>query len=1275
MATDLQELRKQLEARKAQLEQNAPAPAQEDSLTATTRSRWSEIGDHVLDGMKQGWKDFTDYGMAVVSGVIRAPRNLAGTVEQIQTEAGVTSIEDEMKQYANLKPETQAAYRAVLENKRKAAAEVGEKAKQVKEFLPTVAEFEEGSGKETVQDLSSFVATYLLTKKALPGKAATTTQGAAKSLTASALATWMTTDVSPDSKGFVDFLSELKPEIRDTILGELTTKPGDTTFEIRRKRMIEDAVVGLGVEGVQSVVGLLTKGVSKVVNKVKADQITAPIDQADDLLKAVPDVQPKPSDEAIKSTMNTLEQIDIEAKAAVDRAYSVKDTITKQAQQELAIDQTKMDMFERVTKNIEESRRARMSTRGSQIEAAGFHETLDDAIRAKDADRIIGAVEVYSRAKKVPMAQAARTLRHMMERTSPELKETLAAHKTEEVYDPFYLRSQAESYLAQSPTQAHVMPTARERLWDMVNNPSREKWDNAQWERFYDSKREVAVAATQTARAVSMDALKSAQDPLKAELLKAGIGATIGGGIGYEVGDREGAIIGTMLGMTYPFTRRLGTYATRGENWIVDKFGAGLSRPTAKLNVMGDYGQTFSRLMETAERNISTSTGNFISKVHTAVKLVPETQHENLIRVMQGTAKAATPEVDAAAKTLRAHFQGVAKEMHKAGLVDDKQLKNMIEDQKYWPRVYDEALLSSREGREKWIDTFTKAEWSSEEAAMNAIEHILHGSKKYMSQFQGLIEKKGSKYYLRKDAAERLYRVRDLAKIDQKVRAGHLKKRTIFPENEDILTPFLVKDPVSALTVYGEDVIRQIEASRIFGAKDELAESFFRGIENTSSGKNSDFARNVYYQLVHDSRSDMIARGLRMDPKVKQLMGQAHAVSMWKLSLAQVLNAGQTVVNSPVYLAKYNNPAKAFAVTMKQLFKSLPRQGTEASQFAERTGAALESTVMELAGSAHVQHSVAGRELQSSFLEIFNNPTKFLRATGFIWVEQFNRRFAANIGRAIFEDLMDQKALIEAGKITNKKTIARVNAQLYELGMDPRLGSKDITEGMAEAATARAGLALSDTVNYKNSATQMPYLWRHPGALLFRQFKTFTFHHGAFVKENLIKPAVENGNYSPLLVYLTYGAGIGMTVSEARKLINGDDSELSNTEMYLRGLGSIGGAALAYDAAMATTSQYGGDVVSFFGGPTGGMMYKGVQEGKKIAGAAYGMATGETKVGTGMTEAGTHALRMGASMFGGGPGKKAALDALNEQLGEENAGKRESRKGKRSARKARRSER
>lgn len=643
-----------------------------------------------------------------------------------------------------------------------------------------------------------------------------------------------------------------------------------------------------------------------------------------------------------------------------------------------------------------------------------------------------------------------------------------------------------------------------------------------------------------------------------------GLGAAVGGAVGGYADGKEGAVYGAMAGLGAPLVWRhliskpIGKLSQWAKHDAAGAFARGkfASSPSATLKTFGKPGRALAEMLETMHQNIDMKVGSKLWEFQNKIGHLSTAQMKTVRGLLDHTIKpsSATKAEVAAAKQLRREFNAVLDEAVETGILKAKQvreLKAAAMTKGYFPRMYNIDYLSSAKGKEAWVKAWT--EFTGDKKTLESALESIVGDKDIVAKMVARSDGK----LTRKEALDLLKVMRNRS---QNARSAHLEKaRKIDESAEEILRPFLVDDPVAAIAKYFNDAYRRIESSRLFGNQvapktkkglprwnpdakaealiDDLAREYGREAEYT--------ARETFLNAVGDPSSEILNKYVKLgDLEGRILRGVGGFETGAKLGLASMANVMQATVNGITRLANISgNPFTTLRLYAKGIARASRKEGGE---FADRVGAALETTLMEIAGES----SKVGRFGEG-----------VLRYTGFIAAEKMQRRLGANIGRAYAEELAEKFVQIQQGAIKGRRS-AKILAQMKELGLPT-------TRSITTTDIERAGLRFSNDINFRNTPDMLPLAWQTPYGRLFTKFKSFAFHQSRFVKNNVIKPLLR-GNPWPLIWYASGASGIGMGVDELRRLVKGDDRELSDTERYLRGITMIGGMGILQD----TISQF-----------------------------------------------------------------------------------------------------
>ena len=667
---------------------------------------------------------------------------------------------------------------------------------------------------------------------------------------------------------------------------------------------------------------------------------------------------------------------------------------------------------------------------------------------------------------------------------------------------------------------------------------------------------------------------------------------SIGAGIGGYVDGPEGAIVGGMLGMGAPLAfRHMRKGIGKMSDWANDDAASVMaharlwSAPTAVLKGFGTAGRHLAERIGRMHENIDLKVAEKLWEFEKQMGHLSKTEMSQMRKVLAHTMSPSqvSAKVLAAAKQMRREFNAVLDDAVKAGVLTAKEVAKMkakTMKSGYFPRIYDKDYLATKAGKQAWVDAWTKFTGGKKDL-QEALESIVGDKDIVASVIKNAMKNAKGEYYLSQGNALNLLRL--MQNKSQHARSSHLEKsRAISEKAEAILEPFLIQDPSAVIARYFNDAYRRIEAARIFDGvdskgnliQDYFADASFNKIAQEFSPQQAKIARDIYYTSVGDANSSVIKQAMDLgDRERRVLQGMSSFQTATKLSTAQMLNSIQATVNGMTRLNNLTaNPLKSFQLWGKGLIKSL---GPEGGEFAQRTGAALETTMMEIAGEA-------------SHLGKWGE--RVLKYSGFIAAEKIQRRLGANIGRAYAEDLLAKWAKVQKGQIKGNKA-KKIQKQLAEMGIPTHRTPTDTD-------MYRAGLRFSNEINFRNTPDKLPLAWQTPYGRMFTKFKSFAFHQTRFVKDNVIKPLLR-GNPYPLIWYAGGAGSIGMGVDELRRIVKGDDREFTETERYLRGLTSIGGIGLMQDLLTSGATKTGG-LAAAITGPAISDIGRTLMAGKKL---------------------------------------------------------------------------
>jgi hypothetical protein len=684
------------------------------------------------------------------------------------------------------------------------------------------------------------------------------------------------------------------------------------------------------------------------------------------------------------------------------------------------------------------------------------------------------------------------------------------------------------------------------------------------------------------------------------------VGATVGGAIG---DGPEGAWMGALAGLTMGVSLMKagkGSMHAGAKNLFGNKTAMQnslnrlVNRPLTMLRAMGPQGRAIAKRFELADLHMNQWVGQATYRFQQIYQHVANNNlDEHFVKVMQGVEPAVDAKVQRAVDGTRGLMKKVVERATHVGVLTRKQADEMLAKKDFWPRVYNQLYLLSKEGEDNWMKKFTgMGEKSLDKETIESMSEAILGRRFTDVERNAHVIKnmENGTYSLSREWAKKLYNARAKDTISQ--RSTHLEnRRKIHLKEQDFLNEFLVQDPQKAMMMYLHDTNKRIAFAEQFGAKDEVAVAFMKDLDKSGKKMEMEYMRDLYYGAVGSENSSIIQAQTKLSSIERNLLGSVNAFETLKLSAAQILQVTQATVNGMTYMSKHGGGGalKAYYKGLKEAFSK------EGREFAFKTGAAVETTFMQLVAEASTHSTISSAFGKHQFtgagsgiLNRINNPSEFLKTIGFIYLEKGQRVLAANMGKNWIDDILKQRSALQALPVEklvgkNRNKLKEFNRTLNELSIPPSMTEKQIRE--TPDLLDRAAQAFSNTINHTNSIEKLPLGWRGPYARTFLKFKSFAFHQSAFIADNVITPALR-GNLKPLMAYAGVGS-TGMAPDQLRRMLKSDDKKLTMTSRYLRGLTAIGGAGIVWDGAINfATNKNAGQTWSFVGGPAVGDMHK-----------------------------------------------------------------------------------
>jgi len=520
-----------------------------------------------------------------------------------------------------------------------------------------------------------------------------------------------------------------------------------------------------------------------------------------------------------------------------------------------------------------------------------------------------------------------------------------------------------------------------------------------------------------------------------------------------------------------------------------------------------------------------------------------------------------------------------ARELYKSGIIDKNVFAKFSKNKGYIGRVWNTKKLATEKGAQEFADliaakTANKPKIEREKAVQDILEAL---TGKRHKPVEGRINTK----WIREAAMDR----------DREVnRSTHAEfKRKVHGFTEEELDPFML-DFESRMKLVNHDLAGRLGFAHKFGANDErvvdLSNSLLkRGYEREADavGEAYGLAAGVPHNGVFGSK---VLKGRIEKPGMVDVVNKVNAAQTWKMYMSAIPNLPQVYVNGLTSVAGTQGLVRGALNSLKAPMKAIFKD-PELRQVIQESGVLSELEMHKFLSEGLAHSRIFEKELKGP-LGILNEPTKFLRAVGFMGVERMNRLVAATMGvqhaRYLHKTYRKLAMKHKINKFQERK-LKKFRKEMKQLGIDP--DAPELTTEMLSTAANK----FNNTVNFSNEFTNLPSYWHHPYGKLAFKFKSFMFHHSRFLKNKVIKP-MRKGDVRPLLAYLGTSGPLGGAMLQLRETLSGQDYQENADELewLINGIAFAGGAGLLFDMFATFTDKYGSTpyAVSTVAGPTAG---------------------------------------------------------------------------------------
>ena len=514
----------------------------------------------------------------------------------------------------------------------------------------------------------------------------------------------------------------------------------------------------------------------------------------------------------------------------------------------------------------------------------------------------------------------------------------------------------------------------------------------------------------------------------------------------------------------------------------------------------------------------------------------------------------------------------VLNDAYKAKVITKKQFDEYKADKAYVPRVWDSANLMTKEGSDAF-SKFLSVQLKKNPADTKKLLDSITGDSKISAE---LINAN-----MAPQSVRNMFQRKSLERTDIK-RSSHLEneRRFVLPARMERELDEFMAPATDRWASFFSDTIRRNEYAKRFGANDEKVVKFVKELRKKGKNRQADDVEEVYYTAIGDGSKSLTIQAAMNSPKLSRAISKINAVQNHKLGLAAIPNATQSFVNGTVMLAKSGNlitaPFKAISAIARAIVRT--KKDLEIIRIAGVLGD------MDLARIA-TENAPSARIFDKEFkglLKILNEPTSFLRATGFMSVERMNRRAGAIMAFGHVSTLHTKlQRLVLDGQANSVKGI-KLQRELKELGVnDPTKAA------LTEQDYAVSGHMFNKHINFSGESVNLPVSWHKPWFKLMTKFKSFMFYQARFLKRNVSDELFIHGNPKPLALYLVAGGLAGNVAEVTRALASGKEIEQNREalELLIDGVGNAGAWGLWFDT-MQDISERGSGALATIAGPT-----------------------------------------------------------------------------------------
>jgi len=506
-------------------------------------------------------------------------------------------------------------------------------------------------------------------------------------------------------------------------------------------------------------------------------------------------------------------------------------------------------------------------------------------------------------------------------------------------------------------------------------------------------------------------------------------------------------------------------------------------------------------------------------------------------------------------------------------VIKTKDYNKFKEDPSYIPRVWNTQRLITTDGAREFSNFISDFYKRDSKVARDILTNLT-GKKETTD---GIINSGFSANKVRNMFRNKADREMD---VHRSSHLEHERKLSIPAKYEHRLDQFMAA-PLDRWSTFFDDVIKRNEFARRFGAKDQKVHKQIKKLEEEGRGRAAGHLRETYFTNMGDKKFSDTVRKRMESPRLMKGVAKINAFQNLKLGLAAIPNATQSFVNGTVMLAKSGSILTAPFKAMNAIIRANVKT-TRDMDIIHRAGVLGETDLARIA-TENMPHSRIVEKEFTGGLQYLNEPTKFLRAVGFIGVENMNRRAAAIMAHGHVASVHSKLQRLKLQGKSKTGKARKLERELKELGVnDPHkadLSARDY---------AISGHMFNKHVNFSGETFNIPSNWQTPWFKLFTKFKSFMFYQARFLKRNVTDELFLHHNPKPLMAYMAAAGVAGNMAEMTRALATGREIEANRDalELLITGIGNAGGSGLWWDTMQQVAERGPGGAWSSIMGPT-----------------------------------------------------------------------------------------